>query len=212
MEYISIIFRTTLFYFLIIFLFRIMGKREFGELSVIDLIVFIMMGEIISISIEENNESIFLGLVPIGFLTIYQIIFAKISLKSGKFRDFVDGKPSVIIKNGNINIKEMIKQRYNLQDLMVQMRNNNIKSLDEIEYAILETNGSLSIFKYNRFKTPSDFPMPLILDGKIQKDTLIELNKDEKWLERILTKEEVSLENIFYAFLKKQKVYIIKKN
>jgi len=189
-----------------------MGKREFGELSVIDLIVFVMMAEIISISIEKNDESILIGLVPIVLLTTYQIIFAKIALKSGKFRDFIDGKPSVIIKNGKINIKEMIKQRYNLQDLMVQMRSNNVKSIEEIEYAILETNGTLSVFKYNKLKTKTDFPMPLILDGKIQKDTLIELNKDQIWLERILTKEEVSLDNIFYAFLKKHKVYIIKKD
>lgn len=212
MEYVTILFRTVVFYLLILALFRIMGKRELGQLSVLDLIVSIMMAEIISISIEEETKSILLGIVPIILLALLEIFFAKVSIKNQKIRDFLDGKPSIIIKNGDINIKEMIKQRYNLQDLIVQMRSNQIKSIEEIEYAILETNGKLSIFKYNMMHTKSDFPMPLILDSIIQYDTLEALGKNISWINKILEKEQVPLENIFYAFLKKHKVYIIKKD
>jgi len=108
------------------------------------------------------------------------------------------------------DFKEMIKQRYNLDDLLLQLREQQIKSLEEIEYAILENNGKLSIFPYQDKK--SDLPLPIILDGQVQSDTLKLLKKEREWLNLILNKEKVKIEDIFYAFYKGSKTFIIKKN
>ena len=85
-------------------------------------------------------------------------------------------------------------------------------TVDEIEYAILEHNGSLSIFRYNKFKTKSNYPMPLIIDGKIQYNTLKDINKTSYWLIKEISKKNLKLKNIFYAFYKNKSIYIIKNN
>ncbi len=187
-----------------------MGKREVGQLGIIDLIVSILIAELAVISIENLEYSIWISLVPIITITCLQIILAKLTLNAPKFRNFLDGKPSVIISNGKINYKEMVKQKYNLDDLLVQIREKGNKSIEEIEYAVLENNGSLSVFPKQDKKTP--FPLALILDGKIQKDTLKGINRDEKWLYKILNERNLELDNIFYAFYKDKNVFIIKNN
>ncbi len=210
MDYVIIFFRTVFFYFFIILIYRIMGKREVGQLGIIDLIVSILMAELAMISIEGYDKSIFYSILPIVTLTILQTILAYFSIKKPKFRNFLDGNPSIIIKEGHINYKEMLKQRYSLDDLLVQIRDKGFKSLEEVEYAILENNGCLSVFGYaNKNRC---LPLPIILDGKIQKDTLKYLNKDEGWIDNILMKKDVKLENIFYAFYKDKNIFIIKQS
>ena len=132
---------------------------------------------------------------------------AKISLKSTNVRNAVDGSPSVVISGGKINFKEMVKQRYNLDDLLTQLRSRSIKSLEEVDYAILETSGKLSVFP--KTNGSSDLPLPVILDGAIQKDTLKQLQKDESWLLKMLKKQHAKLDEVFYAFYRKNSLYII---
>ena len=129
-----------------------------------------------------------------------------------KFRNVFDGKPSLIIANGKINYKEMIKQRYSLDDLLISLRMQGIKELDMVEYAFLEPNGQLSIFKYNLFKLRSSYPMPLILDGSIQKKALKHIHKSEIWLKNELSNKNLTYKDVFYAFYKNKKIYIIKKS
>jgi len=211
MEMLHVIFRTIFFYFFVILCFRLMGKREIGQLGVIDLIVSILIAELIAISIENIEDSIFITIIPIVILVILEIGIAFISIKSRKIRVFFDGKPSLIICNGKVNYHEMIKQRYSMDNLLLSLRQNSIKSIDEIEYAFLEPNGKLSIFKYNFFKTKSSYPMPLILDGSIQKKALKHINKNMSWLENALNNKNLSFEDIFYCFYKNKKLFIIKK-
>ncbi len=212
MEYIIVTYRTFIFYILIAVLYRIMGKREIGELGIIDFIVSISVAQLAAISIENHRESFFLTLIPILILFGIQILFAFFCLKSEKFRKLFDGQPTVIIKSGKINFKAMVKERYNLEDLLTQLREKEIKSIDEVENAILETNGTLSVFKYDMLKMPSYFPMPLILDGILQNDTLKNIRRNKSWLYKILEKKQLQVEDIFYAFYKKNKIYILKKD
>ena len=209
-DIISITFRTILFYFIITFAYKIMGKREVGQLGVIDLIISILIAELVAISIENFNDSLLNTIVPISILVIIEVTFAYLSTKSKNIREFFDGKPSIIIKNGKLNFKEMINLRYSLDDLLMQLRQNSIKSIDEVEYAFLEHNGKLSIFPYN--KNDHSFPMPLIIDGKVQKDTLKSINKKKSWLDNIIYKKNLLYEEIFYAYFKKKTLYIIKKH
>ncbi len=210
MEIFTIFIRTLFFYFFIFIIYRIMGKREVGQLGIIDLIVSILIAELVVISIENYDKSIFISLVPILTLTILQLVLAYLTLKKPKIRSFLDGNPSVIIKNGKLNYKEMMRQKYNLDDLLIQMREKGYRSIEEVEYAILENNGTLSIFNKKKETTP--LPLPLILDSAIQSDTLKQLKKTEKWVYDILEKKNITIDKVFYAFYKDKNIFIIKKS
>ena len=212
MDLFLVIIKTIFFYFFILIIFRLMGKREVGELSIQDLVVSLLITELASISIENYKDSIILTVIPIIILLFFELSTGYLSLKFNKFRNLINGKPSLIINRGIINYKEMSKQRYSLDDLMIELRSNGIKNLKDVEYAVLENNGHLNIFKYSFLDKDSDNPFPLILDGVIQKDTLNYINKDEKWLNDYLIAKELAKEDIFYAFYKNKKVYIIKRN
>ena len=205
-----VLVRTIIFYFFIVLLYRIMGKREIGQLGVIDLIVSILMAELVAISIENTEDSIMQTIIPLTLLGFLEILLAFISIKSRKFRSFFDGKPSLIICNGKVNYKEMVRQRYSMDDLLYSLRQKEVGSIFEIEYAFLEANGKLSLFKYKPFGLKREYPMPLILDGEINKVTLNKINKDEIWLKGELKKKNLNIKDIFYAFYKNKKIYLIK--
>ena len=208
MEYILIVIKTIMYYFLLTFIFRIMGKREVGQMGTFDLVVYILIAELVAMGIEHDSD-LFIQLIPIMILGTLQIIFSKLSLKSNLFRKIVDGNPSMIIKNGIISFKEMVKQRYTLDDLLQQLRENKIKNIEEVGYAILENNGTLSVFKKDE---NNYYPLPIIVDGKIEKDALKDIKKSERWLNMILYKKNIELKNVFYAFNKDNELYIIKKS
>ncbi|MDD5888642.1 MAG: DUF421 domain-containing protein [bacterium] len=210
MEYVSVVFRSLLFYIIIALAYRFMGKREVGELSVMDFIVSLFIAELAAISIENYKDSMLLSILPIITLVIIQFVVASISLKKENIRNAIDGEVSVIINRGKINFEEMLKQRYNLDDLLTQLRAKSIKSIEEVDYAILETSGKLSVFKRDDDKDRV-YPLPVILDGKIQEDVLVQINKDQKWLNKKLEEENYRLEDIFYGFYQKNRLFLIKK-
>ena len=205
--YLNIIFKTSFLYVFIIIVYRIMGKKEVGQLGIVDLIVSILIAELAAISIEETKASILVSIVPIIVLVVIQIVFNYISLKSDKFRKLIDGNPTVIIKAGKIKFKEMTKLRYSLDDLITQLREQGIKSIEEVDYAILENDGKLSVFR----KCDS-FPMPIVVDGVINYEVLKEIRKDKKWLDNLLKSKNISLNEIFYAFYSKNRTFIIKRS
>lgn len=188
-EYIIIITRTILLYLLILLMFRLMGKREIGELSLLDLVVFMMIAELAALSIDKTDDSMLRSVVPMILLMAIQIFFAFISLKSKKFRDLIDGKPSIIIKNGKIDEKAMRKQRYNFDDLLLQLREQNIRSIADVEFAILESSGKLSVLEKNtnnEKQREGGFTIPLIIDGEIIEENLQNMNQTNLWLRQQL--------------------------
>ncbi len=210
MEYVVVIIRSILFYIIITLAYRFMGKREVGELSVMDFIVSLFIAELAAISIENYKDDMFLSILPIVTLVLIQLCVAYVSLKVTGVRKTVDGEVSVIINRGKINFEEMLKQRYNLDDLLTQLRAQSIKSIEEVDYAILETSGKLSVFK--RDDDPDrTYPLPVILDGKVQEDVLIQIRKDISWLNRKLDEENFKLEDIFYGFYQKNRLFLIKR-
>lgn len=204
--YIEIIIKTLFIYFFIVFVYRLMGKKEVGELGVIDLIVSVLIAELGVICIDSEN-SLLNSVIPITVIMLLQILLSYISLKNTKVRNLLEGEPSVIINKGKINFKELVKLRYTLDDLISQLREQGIKSIEEVGYAVLEKNGKLSVFKEK-----NNYPMPLILDGQIDFKTLKEIGKDEMWLYKLIKERNIELENIFYAFYKSDETYIIKKS
>ncbi|MFN2745100.1 MULTISPECIES: DUF421 domain-containing protein [Bacillus] len=183
-EIFALIFRTVFLYAVIFILFRFMGKREIGELSILDLVVFIMIAEIAVLAIEDHDDHLLHTLVPIFVLTLIQVFFAYLSLKNQKIRHLLDGKPTIIIDRGKIDEQAMRTQRYNFDDLLTQLREKNIERIADVSYAILEPTGKLSVFTKDR--TNHRIELPLIVDGIVQKDHLQRIGKNQEWLEQKL--------------------------
>ncbi|MGG4104858.1 DUF421 domain-containing protein [Paenibacillus lautus] len=140
-----LILRTILMYVVIFVTMRIMGKREIGKLSIFDLVISVMIAEIAVFVLEDVQKPIWEGLAPIAVLVAIQVGLAYIGLKNRNIRLIADGKPSVLVSRGRLHRKEMAKLRYNLDDLMQQLRGKDIDSLADVEFAILETSGQLTV-------------------------------------------------------------------
>lgn len=205
----NIMLRALLGYFLLLILIKLMGKREVGQLSLFDLVVLLVIADIMVLGIENFKESFFLFVIPIILLALIQKLLAFISLKSNKIRHILDGTESVIINNGKINQKVMRKGFYNLDDLYIQLRQKNIRSVIEVQYAILESNGKLSVFTFEENKERI-FPLPIILTGEVQKRNLKHIKKTENWLRAELKQMGISrLEDLFLVTYENQKLKII---
>ena len=210
MNLMIVVFKTLFIYVLVAIIFRVMGKREVGQLGTFDLVVFILIAELVALALE-HKDGFLINLVPVIILVLLQIVISKMSLKSVKFRNCVDGKPVIIIKNGIVNFKNMVEQRYTLDDLLLQLREKDVRSLDEVDYAILETNGKLSVFKKDD-KDKKTYPLPIILDGKVEFDNLYAIGKTKTWLLNTLIEKNISANDVFYAFTKNGELYIIRKD
>lgn len=149
----DLIVKTLIIYFLIIFTLRFMGKREIGQLGLFDFVVLLLIADVSSVAIDDKISFLdieFLKkLLPVFTLAITQKLLAILSLKINKLRNIIDGNESIIIYKGKLNIKEMKKQNYNVNDLITQLRLKNVKSLSQVEHLILENNGEISVFLYH---------------------------------------------------------------
>ena len=208
MYYLIIIGKTLLFYVLLIIFMRIMGKREVGELGIFDIIVFFIISELFSISISNPKISVFMSIVPIRVIVLLQILTSKLCLKSTKFRELIDGKPSLIIVNGKIDLVELKKQRYNIDDLLLQLRDKNIDSPSVIKYAILESNGKLSVFKEEDMLTL--YPLPIIKNGIIDEKILQILNINRnKLIKKLYSLGYDDISKIELCIIEKNRFYIL---
>lgn len=195
--------RTVFLYVFILVVLRVMGKREVGELSVIDVVVFVIMAEVVAFALESPDKNLFLSIIPILILLAIQLISSYISLKSKKFRDLVDGDPTVIIRHGEIIEEEMRRQRYNLDDLFQQLREQQVGSIRDVTFAFLEPSGNLSVFT----KEETQPVLALISDGVIQNTHVEIIGKTEDWLRKELKSQGVNkIEEIFYCSLEGNKL------
>ncbi|MFD0694074.1 DUF421 domain-containing protein [Paenibacillus sp. GCM10027628] len=212
MDILTIFLRTVLIYFVVFLMLRIMGKREIGKLSLFDLVISIMIAEIAVFVLEDSRKPLMDGLVPMATLVLIQIVIAYITLKSRSIRVLFDGKPSVLIENGTINREEMKKHRYNLDDLMLQLRQNKIMNVADVEFAVLEPSGKLSVVEKEVKETAAaedvpkgtiryeGLPLPLIMDGKVQDENLEKIGKTRFWLKNQLqAKGTNDFKEVFYC-------------
>ena len=174
-----------------------MGKREIGQLSLFDLIILLSIADIMIIGIENYELNYWYVILPIVLLSFLQKLIAFVILKSKKLRNVFDGNESVIIYKGKINIQEMKKLCYNFDDLLSQLRQKDIRSIEEVEYAILENSGRLSVFKYS---DNSCFPLPIIISGEVEETNLKLIDKDINWVNSELKKKNVIVKDVNCAF------------
>ncbi len=198
-----ICFRTVFLYILIVIILRIMGKREVGELGVIDVVVFVIMAEVAAFALDSPDTKLINSILPMLVLLVIQVVSSYFSMKSKRFRDIVDGEPTLIIRHGQIMEHEMRKQRYNLDDLFQQLREQQVGSVHEVSFAYLEPSGNLSVFKHDGIQPV----LSLISDGIIQGKHLELIDKTEEWLEKELLKLGINgVEQIFYCSFENNKL------
>lgn len=185
--------RSIVLYIIILIVMRLMGKREIGQLQPFELVVAILIADLASIPMADTGIPIQNGIIPILGLLVMDLIISMLNMKSIKAREIISGKPTILIYRGKINEAALRKERFTVNELEERLRGNNIVSLGDVEYAILETNGSLSVIPKpsKRNSIPEDFgiepeyegiPYDLVVDGAVMNKNLSELGKDYTWL------------------------------
>jgi len=217
--------RAVILFLIVMIVIRVMGKRQIGELQPYELVLAIMIAELAAVPMENREIPLLHGIIPILTLLLLQVGITFISLKNDKLRGIITGSPSILIENGKIIESELKKLRYNLSDLLEQMRLKNFHNIADVEYAILETSGQLSIIPKSQKRPiiPEDLniptsyeglTLPVIMDGKIKLDNLQKLNLDAVWLNSELNKFGINstVEVLLASLDTKGELYIQKKS
>lgn len=194
-----IFIRSILLYIIVLVVMRLMGKREIGQLQPFELAISIMIADLASTPMADAGIPITNGIIPILALLVMHLVISVLNIKSIKARQILCGKPSILIYRGKIDEKKLKKERFTVNELEERLRGNNIVNIGDVEYAILETSGQITVIqKPNKRNTiPEDFGIEpeyegiaydLVLDGKVMYENLKLLNKDYEWLKKQVAK------------------------
>lgn len=204
-----VFFRAIILYIIIIFSVRLMGKRQIGELQPAELVITILMSNIATLPVEDINIPMIMGIAPIFTLVSLDVILSHLSMKYRSFRKAVSGSPKIIISNGVVDRKAMKDLRLTADDLMASLRSLQIFDINQVQFAVMETTGKISVCKKGSVSPPTaqqlkistkpekNPPMLVIDDGEIAPSALEFIGKDENWLRLILKRENISPEEIF---------------
>jgi len=196
--------RTVLFYIILIAAIRLMGKRQVGQMEPSEFVVTMLVANLASIPLEETDLPLTAGLVPILTVLGMELVFSALSLRSIFFRKLLCGKPVILIENGTVLQENLRKTRVTLDELTGHLREKDVMDLSSVQYAILETNGNLSVFPYPKEKPASAkdagirarkqyIPLTIVSDGKLLEDNLQKAGKDRSWLDRVLQDRDTAL-------------------
>lgn len=206
------VYRTVFVYFVVLLVVRLMGKREIGQLSPFDFVVAIIIADLAVIPLEAQDVPLWHSILPLAILAALEVGVSYATLFSHTLRCIICGTPQMIIKNGEILRGEMRKARYNLDDLMAQMRDKGIVDPSEVEIAVLEISGKLSIIPKSQYRPviPADLGIPtpyeglptvLVMDGNVMRKNLKDIGLDEEWLLEALKKHELTPQKVLLATL-----------
>lgn len=198
-------FRAIILYILVLIVMRLMGKREIGQLQPFELAISIMIADLASIPMTDTGVPISNGIIPILGLLVMHLIISMINMKSIRAREIICGKPTILIYRGKISEKALKKERFTINELEERLRGNNIVNLGDVEYAILETSGQVTVIQKpeKRNTIPEDFnimpeyegiPYDLVVDGKIMDANLKAIGKNREWLKKQVEKFKIKPE------------------
>ena len=188
-------FRAIVLYIIVLIVMRLMGKREIGQLQPFELAISIMIADLASLPMTETGVPRSNGIIPILGLLVMHLVISMLNMKSTKIREIICGKPSILIFRGKIDEEVLKIERFTINELEERLRDNNIFNIGDVEYAVLETSGQVTVIpKPNkRPATPEDFeiepqyegiPYDLVVDGKIMYKNLERLGKNYVWLQK----------------------------
>lgn len=198
--------RTIFLYLVLIFVIRLMGKRQVGQMEPSEFVVTMLVANLASIPMQDTGIPLFSGLIPILTVLGIELVLATLSLRSIFLRKLLCGKPVILIENGNILQSNLRKTRITLDELTGHLRQKDVLDLKAVQYAILETNGELSVFPYPKERPASAkeagipagkqyLPLTIISDGKLIEDNLTIAKKNHAWLEKVLLQHDAKIEN-----------------
>lgn len=206
------IIRTVILYAFVVFSVRIMGKRQISDMQPSELVITLIISEIAAIPMQNTSQPLISGVIPVLVLVALEIIASVIMMKSGKFRKLICGSPIVVIRDGEILQNEMRRLRLTTEDLCVQLRQQNIFSIEDVQYCIVETNGKVSVLEKPQSRQPSakDFGIEIsdnkietvvVIDGQILDNSLKLCRKSKNDVIEILKKENTKLSDVFIMTL-----------
>lgn len=204
----TVLIRSVVLYLCIMLFMRLMGKRQLGELQPAELVISVLISNIVSLPVEDPNVPLLMGIIPVAMLVGLELIVSVLSLRFRSIRTLMGGNPVVIIHNGVIDQGALKNLRFSIDDLMESLRSQGIFDLSQIQYAIVETNGTVSILPYEKDSpvtptqlkltlAPREVPVVVISDGMVLEDGLRGASMSRKQLNRILEKEQVSVRDVF---------------
>jgi len=196
--------RTVILYLILIAVIRLMGKRQIGQMEPSEFVVTMLVANLASIPMQDGGIPLFSGLVPILTVLGVELVLSALSMKNLGLRKLLCGKPVILIENGNILQKNLKKTRITLDELIGHLREKDVLDLQSVQFAILETNGNLSVFPYPKEKPASakdagiqvrkqSLPVTVVSDGVLMEQNLLKANKDTRWLQRILLERQATL-------------------
>ena len=199
-------FRTILLYLVLIAVIRLMGKRQVGQMEPSEFVVTMLVANLASIPMQDSGIPLFSGMIPILTVLGIELVLATLSLRSIFIRKLLCGKPVILIENGNILQGNLRKTRITLDELTGHLRQKDVLDLNAVQYAILETNGELSVFPYPKDRPASAkeagiqagkqyLPLTIISDGKLIEDNLTIAKKNHTWLQKVLSQHDAKIEN-----------------
>jgi len=203
--------RALIMYVVVVITMRIMGKRQIGQLQPFELAIAIMISELAAVPMQNTGIPLINGIIPILTLLIAQLLMSFLSMKSIRARALICGKPSVLIENGKLKEDELLKEMYTLNDLLEQLRIKSVPNIADVEFAILETNGQLSIIPKSQKRplNPQDMKIPtkyeglsfdVIVDGQINSENLKKAGHNDVWLQqKIIGLGYMRAKDIFFA-------------
>ena len=203
-----ILIRTLILYFVVVFSIRLMGKRQLGELQPSELVITILVSNIATLSLEDTEIPLLHGILPILLLVCFEVLVSWLTLKSVRMRRLVSGSPQVIIRGGVIDQQKLHELRFSLDDLMTSLRTAGIFSASEVQYAVVETNGTVSVMQKPAYQPAekgdvgaaspaADPPQMLVADGQLREEALQALGRDKAWLESLLHGAGIRLQEVF---------------
>ncbi len=193
---ISTYLRTIILYSILILVIRLMGKRQIGQMEPSEFVVAILVADLASVPMQDGGTPLISGVVPILTVLGLELVLSGLSLKSIRLRRFLCGKPVILVENGKPLQENLKKTRVTLDELTGHLREKDVLDISTVRYAILETNGNLSVFPYSA-EEKQYLPLTVISDGRLIKDNLQKAGKDEKWLEKVLKKNKATREKTY---------------
>ena len=190
---VSILVRTIIIYILLSFSLRIMGKRQLGEMDVVELVSTLLISELASIPIDDPDIPLLNAIIPILLILSAEVILSTVKNKSEKLKESLEGKPTYIIYKGRLSQEALRENRISINELLSEMRSQGVGDISEVNYAILEQNGSLSLLK----KNADEIAHTLVIDGHIMVDDLKSLGYNERWLEKELSARKARVDGVF---------------
>ena len=215
--------RSVFLYLILILVIRLMGKRQIGQMEASEFVVTMLIADLASVPMQNNAISLFSGLVPILAVLALELILAASSMKWLGVRKLLCGRPVILIENGRISQRNLARTRVTLDELTGQLRAQGILDLGEVNYAILETNGQISVFPYAKHRpaaaadlglSPADpaLPYTVVSDGRVLRENLTLAGRDRAWLEGVLAGYGCALRDVFVLTVDRAgQIYFCKK-